>query len=79
MDFVQLFSFDVDFQEILEVVILKLFYEEFVDDEQSTKKFGVYFAEIGLESDKVSLFRFKDKIQTLLNTLMKMARVLRRH
>ena len=63
MDFVQLFSFDVDFQrDIRSGNTLKLFYEEFVDDEQSTKKFGpIYFAEIGLESDKVSLFRFKDK------------------
>ena len=63
MDFVQLFSFDVDFQrDIRSGNTLKLFYEEFVDDEQTTKKFGpIYFAEIGLESDKVSLFRFKDK------------------
>ena len=63
MDFVQLFSFDVDFQrDIRSGNTLKLFYEEFVDDEQSTKKFGpIYFAEIGLERDKVSLFRFKDK------------------
>ena len=63
MDFVQLFSFDVDFQrDIRSGNTLKLFYEEFVDDEQLTKKFGpIYFAEIGLESDKVSLFRFKDK------------------
>ena len=63
MDFVQLFSFDVDFQrDIRSGNTLKLFYEEFVDDEQATKKFGpIYFAEIGLESDKVSLFRFKDK------------------
>ena len=63
MDFVQLFSFDIDFQrDIRSGNTLKLFYEEFVDDEQSTKKFGpIYFAEIGLESDKVSLFRFKDK------------------
>ena len=63
MDFVQLFSFDVDFQrDIRSGNTLKLFYEEFVDVEQSTKKFGpIYFAEIGLESDNVSLFRFKDK------------------
>ena len=63
MDFVQLFSFDVDFQrDIRSGNTLKLFYEEFVDDEQATKKFGpIYFAEISLESDKVSLFRFKDK------------------
>ena len=63
MDFVQLFSFDVDFQrDIRSGNTLKLFYEEFVDNEQLTKKFGpIYFAEIGLESDKVSLFRFKDK------------------
>ena len=63
MDFVQLFSFDVDFQrDIRSGNTLKLFYEEFVDDEQVTKKSGpIYFAEIGLEIDKVSLFRFKDK------------------
>ena len=63
MDFVQLFSFDVDFQrDIRSGNTLKLFYEEFVDDEQATKKFGpIYFAEIDLESDKISLFRFKDK------------------
>ncbi len=63
MDFVQLFSFDVDFQrDIRSGNTLKLFYEEYIDNEQVTKKFGpIYFAEIGLESDKVSLFRFKDK------------------
>jgi len=63
MDFVQLFSFDVDFQrDIRSGNTLKLFYEEFVDEEQSIEKFGpIYFAEIGLESDKLSLFRFKDK------------------
>ena len=68
MDFVQLFSFDVDFQrDIRNGNTLRLFYEEFVDDEQSTKKFGpIYFAEIGLESDKVSLFRFKDKNSNLV-------------
>ena len=67
MDFVQLFSFDVDFQrDIKSGNTLKLFYEEFVDNEQKTKKFGpIYFAEIGLESDKVSLFRFKDKNSNL--------------
>ena len=63
MDFVQLFSFDVDFQrDIRGGNTLKLFYEEFVNDEQLTKKFGpIFFAEIGLESEKLSLFRFKDK------------------
>ena len=68
MDFVQLFSFDVDFQrDIRNGNTLRLFYEEFVDDEQSTKKFGpIYFAEIGLESDNVSLFRFKDKNSNLV-------------
>jgi len=68
MDFVQLFSFDIDFQrDIRSGNTLKLFYEEFVDDEQVIKKFGpIYFAEIDLESDKVSLFRFKDKISNFV-------------
>ena len=39
MDFVQLFSFDIDFQrDIRSGNTLKLFYEEFVDDEQVIKK-----------------------------------------
>ena len=63
MDFVQLFSFDVDFQrDIRNGNRLKLFYEEFVDNEQVTKKFGpIYFAEISLDRDDVSLYRFHDK------------------
>ncbi len=68
MEFVQLFSFDIDFQrEIREGNKIKIFYEEFNDQKQNFIKSGeIYFAEIQLHNHSYELYRFENKNKNLV-------------
>tara|TARA_B100000401_G_scaffold84040_1_gene53269 strand:- start:2369 stop:3643 length:1275 start_codon:yes stop_codon:yes gene_type:complete len=68
MEFVQLFSFDIDFQrEIREGNKIKVFYEEFNDQKQNFIKSGeIYFAEIQLHNHSYELYRFENKNKNLV-------------
>ena len=63
MEFVQLFSFDIDFQrEIRKGNKIKIFYEKFTDKKQNFVKTGeIYFAEIELHNHSYELYRFDNQ------------------
>jgi len=63
MEFVQLFSFDIDFQrEIRQGNKIKIFYEKFNDEKQNFVKTGsIYFAEIQLHNHSYELYRYKNE------------------
>ena len=62
MEFVQLFSFDIDFQrEIRKNDKIKIFYEKFIDKKQNFIKTGpIYFAKISLHNYSYELYRFQN-------------------
>ena len=68
MEFVQLFSFDIDFQrEIRQGNKIKIYYKKFNDEKQSFVKTGsIYFAEIQLHNHSYELYRFENKNEKLL-------------
>ena len=68
MEFVQLFSFDIDFQrDIREGNKIKIFYEKFNDQKQNFIKAGeIYFAEIQLHNHSYELYRFENKNKNLV-------------
>ncbi len=68
MEFVQLFSFDIDFQrEIRKGNKIKIFYKEFNDQKQNFIKTGkIYFAEIQLHNHAYELYRFENQKENLI-------------
>jgi len=69
MEFVQLFSFDIDFQrEIRHGNKIKIYYKNFNDEKQNFVKTGsIYFAEIQLHNHSYELYRFENKNEKLLS------------
>ena len=68
MEFVQLFSFDIDFQrEIRQGNKIKIFYKKFNDQKQNLIKTGsIYFAEIQLHNHSYELYRYENNNEKLL-------------
>ena len=68
MDFVQLFSFDIDFQrEIRQENKIKILYKKFNDEKQNFVKSGsIYFAEIQLHNNSYELYRFENEDKKLV-------------
>ena len=68
MDFVQLFSFDIDFQrEIRQENKIKILYKKFNDEKQNFVKSGsIYFAEIQLHNNSYELYRFENENKKLV-------------
>ena len=68
MEFVQLFSFDIDFQrEIRQGNKIKIFYEKFNDEKQNFVKTGsINFAEIQLHNHAYELYRFENENKKLV-------------
>ena len=68
MDFVQLFSFDIDFQrEIRQENKIKILYKKFNDEKQNFVKSGsIYFAEIQLHNHSYELYRFENEDKKLV-------------
>ena len=68
MDFVQLFSFDIDFQrEIRQGNKIKILYKKFNDEKQNFVKSGsIYFAEIQLHNHSYELYRFENEDKKLV-------------
>ncbi len=68
MEFVQLFSFDIDFQrEIRHGNKIKIFYRKFNDEKQNFVKSGsIYFAEIQLHNHSYELYRFENENEKLV-------------
>ena len=68
MEFVQLFSFDIDFQrEIRQGNKIKIFYKKFNDQKRSFVKTGsIYFAEIQLHNHSYELYRYENNNEKLL-------------
>ena len=62
MSFVQLFSFDIDFQrDIRNKNQIKILYEQFKDKDDDLIKTGsIFFAEIVLTKDSYELYKFED-------------------
>ena len=69
MEFIRLFSFDIDFQrEIRSENKIKIFYEVYKNKKQKIIKSGrIYFAEIKLHNDTYKLYRFNDKNDELID------------
>ena len=63
MEFVQLFSFDIDFQrDIRNGYSLKIMFDQYYDKYDNVVKTGsIYFAEINLLSSSYELYRFKSQ------------------
>ena len=63
MSFVQLFSFDIDFQrDIRNKNQIKILFEQFKDKNDNLIKTGsIFFAEIVLTKDSYELYKFEDK------------------
>ncbi len=63
MEFVQLFSFDIDFQrDIRNGNSLKIMFDQYYDKYDNVVKTGsIYFAEINLLSNSYELYRFKSQ------------------
>ena len=63
MEFVQLFSFDIDFQrDIRNGNSLKILFDQYYDKYDNVVKTGsIYFAEINLLSSSYELYRFKSQ------------------
>ena len=68
MEFVQLFSFDIDFQrEIRHGNKIKIYYKNFNDEKQNFVKTGsIYFAEIQLHNHSYELYRFENENKKLV-------------
>ena len=68
MEFVQLFSFDIDFQrEIRQGNKIKIFYKKFNDQKQNFVKTGsIYFAEIQLHNHSYELYRYENNNEKLV-------------
>ena len=68
MEFVQLFSFDIDFQrEIRQGNKIKIYYKKFVDKKQNFIKSGsIHFAEIQLHNHAYELYRFENENKKLV-------------
>ena len=68
MEFVQLFSFDIDFQrEIRQGNKIKIYYKKFNDEKQTFVKSGsIYFAEIELHNHSYELYRFENENKKLV-------------
>ena len=68
MEFVQLFSFDIDFQrEIRQGNRIKIFYKKFNDEKQNFVKTGsIMFAEIQLHNHAYELYRFESENKKLM-------------
>jgi len=68
MEFVQLFSFDIDFQrEIRQGNKIKIFYKKFNDEKQQFVKTGpIHFAEIQLHNHSYELYRFENENKKLV-------------
>ena len=68
MEFVQLFSFDIDFQrEIRQGNKIKIFYKKFNDQKQNLIKTGsIYFAEIQLHNHSYELYRYENNNEKLV-------------
>jgi len=68
MEFVQLFSFDIDFQrEIRQGNKIKILYKKFNDEKQNFVKSGsIYFAEIQLHNHSYELYRFENEDKKLV-------------
>ena len=68
MEFVQLFSFDIDFQrEIRHGNKIKIYYKRFNDEKQNFVKTGsIYFAEIQLHNHSYELYRFENENKKLV-------------
>jgi len=68
MEFVQLFSFDIDFQrEIRQENKIKILYKKFNDEKQNFVKSGsIYFAEIQLHNNSYELYRFENEDKKLV-------------
>ncbi len=68
MEFVQLFSFDIDFQrEIRQGNRIKIFYKKFNDEKQNFVKTGsIMFAEIQLHNHAYELYRFESENKKLV-------------
>ena len=68
MEFVQLFSFDIDFQrEIRQGNKIKIFYKKFSDQKQNLIKTGsIYFAEIQLHNHSYELYRYENNNEKLV-------------
>ena len=68
MEFVQLFSFDIDFQrEIRHGNKIRIFYRKFNDEKQNFVKSGsIYFAEIQLHNHSYELYRFENENEKLV-------------
>ena len=68
MYFVQLFSFDIDFQrEIRQENKIKILYKKFNDEKQNFVKSGsIYFAEIQLHNNSYELYRFENEDKKLV-------------
>ncbi len=68
MEFVQLFSFDIDFQrEIREGNKIKIFYKQLNDKKQNFVKSGsIFFAEIKLHNHSYELYRYENENEKLL-------------
>ena len=68
MEFVQLFSFDIDFQrEIRQGNKIKILYKKFNDEKQNFIKSGsIYFAEIQLHNHSYELYRFENEDKKLV-------------
>ena len=62
MSFVQLFSFDIDFQrDIRSKNIIRILFEQFKDkDDELIKTGSIFFAEIVLTKDAYELYKFED-------------------
>ena len=62
MSFVQLFSFDIDFQrDIRSKNIIRILFEQFKDKDDELIKTGpIFFAEIVLNKDAYKLYKFED-------------------
>ena len=62
MSFVQLFSFDIDFQrDIRSKNIIRILFEQFKDKDDDLVKTGsIFFAEIVLTKDAYELYKFED-------------------
>ena len=68
MEFVQLFSFDIDFQrEIRQGNKIKIFYKKFNDQKRNLIKTGsIYFAEIQLHNHSYELYRYENNNEKLV-------------
>ena len=69
MDFIRLFSFDIDFQrEIRAENEIKIFYEIYKNKKQKIIKSGrIHFAEIKLHNDEYKLYKFNDNNDELID------------